>query len=143
DLVFECPHRLRVLGAALTCCSRLLLTTDTRFFVVLVLTRFGEDTRLLGGLLETTQRALDRFSRSYADFHSMYDPPFEARTWRYAAKFKFKPRRPNLDCRTLAQQPPAVKRPRRRSVAHRRPGRRAFRDVARFGRRRYAERRRR
>ena len=35
----------------------------------LVLARLGENTRLLGGLFETAQRALDRFARRYANFH--------------------------------------------------------------------------
>jgi len=44
---------------------------------MLVLARLGENTRLVGGLLETAQRALDRLAWCDANFHS-YDPPFNA-----------------------------------------------------------------
>jgi len=35
----------------------------------LVLASFGENPRLLGGLLKTAQRALDRLARCDANFH--------------------------------------------------------------------------
>src|SRR5258708_29558201 len=57
------------LCSALTGGGGLLLATNARLFVVLVLAGFGEDAGLLRGLFESAQRAFDRLSRCNAYFH--------------------------------------------------------------------------